>query len=246
MAEIKFPTEFVDLPSKGKLYPKDSPLYSGKVELRYMTARDEDILTNQTYIEKGTVVDKLLQNLIVDKNIDYSQLLIGDKNALLIAARALGYGAKYEFDYNGHKETVDLTQLPVKELDSLVENATENSFEYTLPTSGVKILFKLLTHADETLIEQELKGMRRINKENSYELSTRIKYMIISVNGEVDRAAIRNFVDKQMLARDARAFRKYVNKIQPDIDMRFYPEDGPEDGAQIPISVSFLWPDVEV
>ena len=88
----KFPTEVVDLPSKGKLYPPDSPLASGTIEMKYMTAKEEDILTNQNYIEKGIVIDKLLQALIVDKTIDYNELLVGDKNALLIAARILGYG----------------------------------------------------------------------------------------------------------------------------------------------------------
>src|SRR5574344_118387 len=100
MTETKFPTEIVDLPSKGtKLYPETSALRSGQVEMRYMTARDEDILTNQNYIERGVVVDKLLQSLIVDKNVNYSELLVGDKNALLVAARILGYGAEYTFDY---------------------------------------------------------------------------------------------------------------------------------------------------
>ena len=88
----KFPTEIVDLPSMGKLYAKESPLYSGTIEMKYMTAKEEDILTNQNYIEKGIVIDKLLKALIVDKNINYNELLVGDKNALLIAARILGYG----------------------------------------------------------------------------------------------------------------------------------------------------------
>ena len=106
MAEFEFPTEIVELPSQGKLYSKESPLSTGKVSLRYMTAADEDTLTNQSYIEKGVVVDKLLQSLIVDKSINYGDLLVGDKNALLIAARILGYGSKYEFEYSGHKEVV--------------------------------------------------------------------------------------------------------------------------------------------
>ena len=100
----KFPTEVVDLPSTGRLYPKDSLLSSGTIEMKYMTAKEEDILTNQNYIEKGIVIDKLLKALIVDKNINYNELLIGDKNALLIAARILGYGKDYEFNYSGNVE----------------------------------------------------------------------------------------------------------------------------------------------
>jgi len=246
MAETKFPSEIVDLPSKGKLYPKDSPLASGQVEIRYMTARDEDILTNQSYIEKGVVVDKLLQNLIVDKNIDYSQLLIGDKNALLVAARILGYGKMYEFEYRGEKESIDLSALPDKELADEVKKAKSNEFSYVLPVSGTTVTFKFLTHADEQQIEQEIKGLKKLNKDANPELSTRVKYMILSVNGETDRKRVRDFVDNEMLARDSRAFRKHVAEIQPDIDMKFYPEDGPEGGVDIPIGVSFLWPDVEL
>lgn len=242
--ENKFPTEIVELPSQGKLYPKTSPLASGKVELRYMTAQDEDILTNQSFIEKGIVVDKLLQNLIVDKSIDYGDLLVGDKNALLIAARILGYGSKYEFEYRGRKEEVELGQLPQKPLHPDFIKATSNSFTFKCPATDTVLEFKLLTHADEQAIEQELRGLRKVRKDNVPELSTRLKYMILSVDGVTDRKAVRDFVDNNFLARDSRAFRKYVADLQPDVDMRFYPEDGPEDGVEIPITVQFLWPDI--
>ena len=112
--EFQFPTEEVTLPSKGLLYPPTSPLRSGKVRMKYMTAKEEDILTNQNYIKGGTVIDKLLQSLIVDM-IKVDELLIGDKNALLVAARILGYGSDYEFKYinpeTGEEEdvSVDLT-----------------------------------------------------------------------------------------------------------------------------------------
>lgn len=245
MAENKFPTEIVELPSQGKLYSKTSPLASGKIEMRYMSAADEDILTNQSFIEKGVVVDKLLQSLIVDKTINYGDLLVGDKNALLIAARILGYGAKYEFEYRGRKEEVDLSALPQKELHPDFVKATSNDFTFTCPATGTVLEFKLLTHSDEQDIEQELRGLRKIRKDNVPELSTRLKYMILSVDGTTDRKAVRDFVDQRFLARDSRAFRKYVADLQPDVDMRFYPEDGPEDGVEIPITVNFLWPDIQ-
>lgn len=244
MSDFKFPSEIIDLPSKGLLYPKDSPLSSGKVEMKYPTARTEDILTNQNYIEKGIVVDKLLQDLIVDPNIDYSEILLGDKNALLIAARILGYGKMYKFEYNGREEEIDLSALPEKKLDPVILSATENRFTFTLPVTGVVLEFKLLTHADNQAIEQELKGLRKLSRDASPELSTRLKYMILSVNGESDRKVIREFVDNSFLAADARAFRKYVAQIQPDVELKFYPEDGPEGGVPIPISASFLWPDL--
>ena len=242
----KFPTEVVDLPSKGKLYPQDSPLAKGSIEMKYMTAKEEDILTNQNYIEKGIVIDKLLQALIVDKTIDYNQLLVGDKNALLIAARILGYGKDYEFEYAGEKENIDLSLLNNSELHPDVENATENSFNYTLPATKKVITFKLLSHGDEQAIDSEVKGLKKINKESSAELSTRLKHMIIAVNGDSERSTVRSFVDNEFLARDSRAFRNYLRDFQPDVDMKFYPENGPEGGVNIPIGVNFLWPDANL
>jgi len=242
----KFPTEVVDLPSKGKLYQADSPLASGAIEMKYMTAKEEDILTNQNYIEKGIVIDKLLQALIVDKTIDYNQILIGDKNALLIAARILGYGKDYEFEYNGNKETIDLSLLNNKDLNAEVSKAKENSFNFTLPATGKVITFKLLSHGDEQKIDSEVKGLKKINKESSAELSTRLKHMILAVNGDGERKNVRAFVDNEFLARDSRAFRNYLRDFQPDVDMTFYPEDGPEGGVNIPIGVNFLWPDANL
>jgi len=242
----KFPTEVVDLPSKGKLYPQDSPLAKGTIEMKYMTAKEEDILTNQNYIEKGVVIDKLLQALIVDKTIDYNQLLVGDKNALLIAARILGYGKDYEFNYGGELEIVDLSLLNNRELQPDVEKATENSFNFTLPTTGKIITFKLLSHGDEQNIDSEVRGLKKINKESSAELSTRLKHMIIAVNGDSERKNVRAFVDNEFLARDSRAFRNYLRDFQPDVDMKFYPENGPEGGVDVPIGVNFLWPDANL
>ena len=242
----KFPTEVIDLPSKGLLYPKDSPLSSGKIEMKYMTAKEEDILTNQNYIAKGTVIDKLLQSLIVDKKISYNELLVGDKNALLIAARVLGYGKDYTFDYADEKITVDLSLLNGKEVDETLFKDGKNEFAFTLPASGINITFKLLTHSDETKITKEIEGIKRIQKDASPELSTRLKYMITSVDGNEDIKTIREFVDNRFLARDSRAFRSYVSEMQPDIDLTFYPDNGPEKGVTIPLGVNFLWPDAGV
>lgn len=242
----KFPTEIVDLPSKGKLYPKDSPLSSGTIEMKYMTAKEEDILTNQNYIEKGIVIDKLIKALIVDKSIDYNLILVGDKNALLIAARILGYGKDYEFEYQGEKHLIDLSLLNNKELHKDLLEATVNSFSYTLPTMNKNVTFKLLSHGDETKIDQEIKGLKKINKESSAELSTRLKHMITSVEGDEDKKNVRQFVDTQFLARDSRAFRNYLRDFQPDVDMKFYPENGPDGGVDIPIGVNFLWPDANL
>jgi hypothetical protein len=241
----KFPTEMVELPSKGLLYPKDSPLASGQIEMKYMTAREEDILTNQNYIQQGVVIDKLLQSLIVTP-INYGDILVGDKNALLVASRILGYGKDYEFEYKGQKEVVDLSELQPKKINYDTLKSGKNEFSFTTPTTKTNITFSLLTHADEQAIEQEVRGLKKLHKDASPELSTRLKRMITSVEGDVTPSAIRGFVDNFLLARDSRAFREYIKEIQPDVDLRFFPEDGPEGGVDIPIGISFLWPDAGI
>ena len=238
------PTEMVDLPSKGLLYPESNPLSSGQVEIKYMTAKEEDILTNQNYISNGTVLDRLLKSLIVT-NINYNDLLIGDKNAIMIAARILGYGGEYTFNYNGKEETVDLTSIENKPLDESLYTKGLNEFNFTLPTSGNEISFKMLTHGDEVKINQELEGLKKINRDNSPELTTRLKYMITSVNGDSESKTIREFVDQAFLARDARAFREFITKIQPDVDLTFFPS-GNTKSISLPIGVNFFWPDVKL
>lgn len=240
--KFQFPTEVIDLPSKGLLYPEDSPLSSGKVEMKYMTAREEDILTNVNYLEQGIVIDKLLESLVVSK-IDHNELLIGDKNALLIAARVLGYGKDYDIEYLGKPYTVDLSELKLKELDESLFEKGKNEFEFTLPTTNTIIKFKLLTQGDETKINEEIKGLQKIDKNASYQNTTRLKHMILSVDGDTDNGKIRQFVDNYFLARDSRVFRAYAVSIQPDVDLTFYPEGGPEGGVDIPIGINFLWPD---
>lgn len=244
-SEFKFPTEVVDLPSKGLLYPEDHPLASGQVEIKYMTAKEEDILTNQNYLAKGIVVDKLLQSMVVTK-FSYNDLLLGDKNAILVAARILGYGKDYEFEYGGEKHTVDLSLVSSKEIDETLFKDRTNEFEYTLPATGVNITFKLLTHGDDLKITQELEGLKKIKKGETFDISTRMKHMITSVDGDSTDKTIRSFVDNAFLARDARDFRKYADSIQPDVDLRFYPDEGPEGGVDIPIGITFLWPDARV
>ena len=240
MSELKFPTEIIDLPSKGLLYSKENPLSSGQVEMKYMTAKEEDILTNQAYITKGIVIDKLLESLIVSK-VNLDDLYPGDKNAILIAARVLGYGKDYEFTINGKKHTVDLSTLDNKPFnESLFENGVGN-IEFTCPSTSNKITFKLLNGHDDKKIENTIKGLKKIHKDSTPELTTRLKYMITSVNGDEEQKSINDFVDNHFLARDARAFREYIKEIQPDIDLTIEVE-GEE--VNIPIGLSFFWPDL--
>ena len=240
MADFKFPSETVELPSKGLVYPKDNPLSSGKVEIKYMTAKEEDILTNQAYIQNGTVLDKLLESVVISK-INIKDLIVGDKNAILVATRILGYGKDYTFNYLNEEYTIDLTTLKNKEFDTSLIKEGKNEFNFTLPHTGTDITFKILDGKDETKIDKEITGLKKINKNASPELSTRLKYIITSVGGETESKAIREFVDTYLLARDSRAFREYMNQIQPDIDLTYTLDDGEE--VKVPVGLTFFWPD---
>jgi hypothetical protein len=245
MAEFKFPTEQVELPSKGLIYPEDSPLRSGVVEMKYMTAKEEDILTNQNYIKDGTVIEKLLRSLIISK-VDYDDMIVGDRNAIMVAARVLGYGKDYTFNYKDEEITVDLSILEPRYLNEAnLEEVGINKFTFKLPTTGNVIDYKLLNGKDDKTIRQEIKGIQKLNKQASPELSTRLKHMILAVDGNEDKKTIREFVDNHMLARDSKAFRDYLKATQPDVDLTFTFEgsNGVEEDVEIPIGVTFFWPD---
>ena len=240
MAEFKLPTETIELPSKGLLYTSDNPLSSGTIEMKYMTAKEEDILTNQSYISDGTVFDKLFKSLIVSK-INYDDLLIGDKNAILVAARILGYGKDYKFTIGGEEFTVDLSKVENKPLDESLYTKGVNRFSFSLPSTGINIGFKILTHKDEASIKNEISGLKKINPTSAPDITTRLKYTILSIDGDEDRKSVREFVDNYLLARDAKALRNYVREIQPDVDLTFFPE-GSQTRVDIPIGLGFFWP----
>lgn len=242
MAEFKLPTETVELPSKGLLYPEDSPLASGTIEMKYMTAKEEDILTNRNYIANGTVIDKLLQSLIVTPNVNFNDLLIGDKNALMISARILSYGKDYSISYGGMTHDVDLSTLDSKEIDFSKFSGRLNEFTFNLPKSGNVLTFRLLTHGDESKIDKEIQGLKKINKNESFEVTTRLKHIITSVNGSREQKDIREFVDQYLLAADARALREEYTSIQPDVNLTVYLPDV-EEGVNLPIGLDFFWPE---
>jgi len=252
--KFKYPTEQIDLPSKGLIYPESSPLSKGVIEMKYMTAKEEDILSNANFIRQGTVIDKLLQSMVVTSGVDYNMLLNGDKNAILIAARILGYGKDYDFIYTDpitgrpEKATVDLTTLESKQIDESLFTKGKNEFNFILPFSKVTVTFKLLTHGDEQKIEKEIKGLEKVNANGSYDVTTRLKHTIIAINGDNDLATVREFCEN-MLARDVKALREHMAKIMPDVDMKVNAVKSNGDvveGIDLPIGVSFFWPDAGV
>jgi hypothetical protein len=250
--QYDFPTEVIDLPSKGMLYPKENPLSSGKVEIKYMTAKEEDILTSANLIQQGTVLDKLFESIIPNKSIKLDDMLMGDKNAIMLGARILGYGKDYDVEISDPdsgltKEiTVDLSERGFRKIDYSLFESGENKFSLELPNSKRIIEFKLLTHKDEVEIEASIKALQSITKVTgvSPELTTRLKQQIISVDGDSSKKRINQFVDTEFLALDSREFRTYVKSIAPDIDMstKYISGIGEPHMVDIPIGVTFFWP----
>jgi hypothetical protein len=251
--KYEFPTEIVDLPSKGLVYPEGHPLRKGNVEIKYMTAREEDILASQSLIKKGVVLDKLFESVVVEKGVDINDIFIGDKNAILLATRVMGYGADYQvevtdpFTLEAQNVTIDLGKVKTKDFDEKSLSG-DNIYKFKLPKSGKELEFKLLTHGDEAEITKEIQALARLYKgkgEKSFDVTTRLKYMIQSVDGNQDRGFITNWVQNGFLALDTKSFRKYVRELSPDMDLKFEftsEVTGEQEALDIPFGISFFYP----
>ena len=246
MADNKFPSEIIDLPSEGKLYPKEHACSNGKIEIKYMTAKEEDILTSQNLIKKGVVIDRLLDSLIITNGVKSNDLLLGDKNAVMVAARILAYGPEYLCEVNnpttGEQEshTFNLADCPFKKLP---KDTKENKFEVDLPISKKKITFKLLTGKEEEQILKDIDASKKLGAQVSPELTTRLRYSLTSVDGDESSSVINNFA-QNMLARDSMHLRKIMRDVTPDIDLSQEIELGGESvTVNIPMTVGFFWPD---
>jgi hypothetical protein len=250
-AATSYHTEIIDLPSGGWFYPQGNPLASGQIELRYMTAKDEDILTSTNLIRKGVVFDRLMQSLIVDKTIDYNDLLIGDKNAIMIASRILAYGKEYSTTINcpecskKNEVEINLQELNEKNVTFDPTRRYVNEFYFELPIMKKRIAFKLLTHGDEQQIDAELESIRKFNKSGiSPEVTTRMRRAIVAIDGNREIPVITDVV-VNMPAQDARAFRQFARDINPDVDMTFdfgCVSCGHEEKMEVPMDVNFFWP----
>lgn len=252
--EVKYPTEIIPLPTKGWFYSEGNPLASGEIEIKQMTAKEEDILANQDLIKKGKVLDKLLESLVVNKDIKIADILVPDKNAIFIAIRRLAYGDDYPVSITcpqcnaQNKVKINLAELNFKPFNFDDHQKGQNSFGFKAP-SGLELTYKLLCQVDELSIDAELVQLKRLSKDSSSDLTTRLKYLITSVNGNTDRQAIRKFVDSaQFSAKDSLALRKHMREHNPDIDMAFdfkCSECSYERRSDVPIGASFLWPDLD-
>jgi hypothetical protein len=245
-----FPTETIDLPSKGVFYPEDSPLRSGQIELRYMTAKHEDILTSQNLIQKGVVLDRLIDALIATKGVKAADLFLGDLNAVMVAARILGYGKDYDVSLecpacgSTVEQIINLSDL---ETENSPETIESSEFTLVLPLSKAEITLKLLTRGDELAIDKELKALKKISSDVESESTSRLKAMIKSVNGDSSNRKIWAFVDS-LLVKDARYLREQYRTKVPDINFNVSVDCscGTEQKVRLPIGVNFFWPDARV
>lgn len=252
MSESKFtvPTEMVDLPSKGLLYPKDSPLSAGQIEIKYMTAREEDILTNANLLRQGLAIERMLKS-IIKTPISYEDLILGDRNAILIAARILAYGKDYSFNYFNpntmESEVVkgDLQSVKYKEVDTTLFNE-KNEFSFELPFTKNTVTFKALTVADDRKIDEEMKGMKKnLGEAAPGLLTTKLKHQITSINGDYSTKTVRDFIDSgALLSQDSLPLRKYIESIIPDISTKitFSTKDGEEVIDELPMTAEFFFP----
>ena len=254
MANYDFPTEVIELPSQGKIYPEGHPLSKGTVEIKYMTAKEEDILASQNLIRKGVVLDKLFESVVVEEGLDIGDIFIGDKNAILLATRVLGYGSQYDVEVTDpstgeiQKVSIDLSKIQTKDID-FTKLKSDNRYEFELPTSKKNIVFKLLTHKDEIDITAEVQALQRLTAKGqdvvSQDVTTRLRYMIVSVDGNEERGFINNWVKNSLLARDSRALREHIREFTPDLNLKFeFVSDitGETEALDIPFGVGFFYP----
>lgn len=248
---LVFPNNVVKLPSEGLVYELDHPLSQGFVEVKDMTTKEENILTTESYIKQGIVIDKFLQSIIVNPKFNYDSLLIGDKDAIILFSRIYGYGGIYTIEVttpSGNKQKVDinLEEIPNKEVDkSLFRNENRFVYEYESRKGKYQLEFKLLTVGDQRRIDERLKKYKSIGKEDK-QVTARLEEMLLSVNGNSDRNFINFFLENDFLAKDSRAFREFVAKIQPGPNMEIEVIDeatGEPFRTQITIRPDFFWPD---
>lgn len=248
------PVESVPLPSGGKIYDEDSFFHMKEmIDIKAMTANEEDILASQAYIKRGVVVDELIKSCVMNKSADVKDLLIGDKNALAMAIRITGYGSSYPCDvycvHCQHKNTknFDLSSLPIKTLGADPVKEGTNLFEFILPVSKKKVHFKILTTRDAENVEKNIANTKSLLGEMSIgDITASLESQIVSIDGVEDKGKIKHFISI-MPAFDSRSLRTYMRQIQPGIDMNitFDCENcNTTNQAALPINANFFWPPV--
>lgn len=248
---LDIPTSLVPIPSKGLIYPSSHPLHMKEVvEIRGMTTREEDILMSRALIRKGTVISELIKSCMITRDVDVTSLIGGDRNALMVAIRILGYGSEYVGSMDcpacqiKNTITVDLNTLEIKDLAEEPSEPGANLFSFKLPQCGLNVTFKLLTGREEEEIMGLMESKKKKGIQNESVISTRLNYSIVSIGNISDRTKIQNFIGA-MPARDSNALRHHMDKIEPGIDMKFNfacSACGHEEVMPLPLGPSFFWP----
>lgn len=247
------PKEFVKIPSKGKIYPKESGLMNEEIEMRYMTAADEDDLTSPSLIRKGIWLTRLLQNCMVNKNFSSEDLLVGDRNALLFWLRQSAYGILYNLAINcvnpncnkKFENEFKLDRLTMKTLDLIPITEGKNEFLFVLPKSNLKVIFSLMTGKMSQELDKEFEAQTNSKMPKEQVVTARLKKQIIEIEGIRDTQEISGFIDKGMLATDSLALRNYIDENTPDIILKqnaVCPHCGTANDFDIPIEIQFFWP----
>jgi hypothetical protein len=251
---IRIAQELVPLPSRGLIYPANHPFHGcTEVMITSMTTKEQDILTSRALFKKGTAITELLRSCLVDKRVDPADLISGDRNAILVAIRITGYGAEYKGSLTCNvcneqfEQSFDLAQLPIRTLDNHTGQLGENLFDYVLPVTNARVVYKYLTGRDEeeNIREAEKNKKLGISTADSA-ISSGMLSSIISVNGVTDRTKLGMFV-KRMPAADSSAFRKHLRDSEPTILMKqeaTCAHCGNVEEVNIPLGTSFLWPDI--
>ena len=247
------PTEFVELPSRGRLYPEDHPLAGvDTVELRHMTAKEEDILTSEALLRKGLALDRMLQSLLVDKTLKIDDFLVGDKNALVVSSRITGFGPDYRTNVScpacgeSSEAEFNLESLSLHFADDLGDDIQETpggTFMFELPTTGVTVEVALLTSGTEKRLNESLAKKKKLNLPDTKSTDL-LKAVIVSVAGVIDPSMLSQFVDV-MPVRDSRFLRSMYEGIRPDVDLRheFTCESCTFGGEVVmPLTAEFFWP----
>ncbi len=251
----EIPVDQAPLPSRGLLYDKESTLYQREtIDIRAMTAKEEDILMSQAYIKQGVVIDKLLESCIIDKSIDVSELLVGDRNTILVALRVTGFGSDYSAATTCNHcdarstEVFDLTSLSLKNLDTKPVSPGVNEFEVQLPISKKTATVSLMT----TAVEKEIRDTEKRNKKvlgidpDASRVTTRLINIIQSIDGIRDRNKLKKFIESMPL-QDSRVIRQFIKNNEPGIDMNSsYNCSYCNQEAQVTLSLglNFLWPSI--
>lgn len=248
---LDIPFEVVPIPSGGKVYPAGSSLHNAEVvEIRPMTAREEDILTSRALLKKGTVISELIKSCLVDRTINPNELLGGDRNALMIAIRITGYGGDYNAEIECNEcnskspHAFSLGELPIRRLEIEPVTAGTNLFEFLLPYSKKTVRFRFLTGRDEEEILTMNEKQKKLGLSNESNVTTNLLHSIVSIEGVEDRGKIANFI-KHMPARDSLALRNYIKDNEPGVIMKqetSCPACGHTEEVSMPLGVNFLWP----